>query len=130
MSLNKEILQALRKLKNDVKSGDYNFDQGICLQVEQNICENKFGSYDWWDLPRSKLDQIEKKLQSAFTKWPRYSGNKTYPVSCKHKNFIVSEDEAMYVFDRTYDMWSKTTQYGRNRRNLLNFLIKHFESKV
>jgi glutathionyl-hydroquinone reductase len=84
--------------------------------------------------------QAKMLLEEAFKHWPRYSGISTFPVSSKRKNFRMTTKEIGTEYDEitlelfrlynsTTNKYSRTTQYGRNRRNLVNFLIKYFNDQ-
>lgn len=60
-------------------------------------------------------------LGVEFKDYPKFSGDRNYPVP----HPTVSPSKAF----RIYNHWDKTTEYGRNRYDFLDWLIKEFEKK-
>lgn len=72
---------------------------------------------------------IDPDLKPAFKTWKHYSGNKYYPVpAITEKDGYFPAAEMQY--DNTDNKWSRTTKYGRLRRNLLRHLISVYQAKV
>jgi hypothetical protein len=55
--------------------------------------------------------------------WPKFSGNSTYPVPETSKT-------PGRAFFEIRNMWDNNTEYGRNRWELLDFLIDYIEKKM
>ena len=98
----------LGALKNVYKNP--NCLAGICYQVESQ--------YDY-----TELDLVVEALICLFVKWPKFSGQVTYPV----RHPILSPFDA---YQETHDMWDKETEYGRNRWELLEFCINELEKEI
>lgn len=68
-------------------------------------------------------------LMDIAKKWPKYSGNPHYPVpfpnSISEKN---ATEQAEHAYELTDSLW--VGEYGKLRRELLNFLIQNIEDKI
>jgi hypothetical protein len=99
MSILEETIGTLVRLKeNDTPSQK---TQGICGSVRSGACR--------------------KILALAFQNWPKFSGDITYPIRVEHAN---SQLNAYYNAERENSLWDKDTVYGRNRWELLDFVIE------
>lgn len=102
-----EILAALKKLDDEPEK--YLLTGGICYYVWDSIT----GLIN-------KSAKIEIELQKVFVRWSKFSGVLDYPVP--------HPMGAKTGFDEASDMdelW--LGKYGRDRKELLEFLIKEFE---
>lgn len=99
----KLILQTLLKIKEDHPSTFKGKGNGIC---------SYFG--------KASVEYI----QSKFPLWSKYSGIIRWPISSGRKN--TTAYHAFYNFHK----WSIHTQYGRNRRELLDFLIEQVKKDI
>ncbi len=95
------ILDVCLKELSRIKNGDVNTDFGICNNV---------------DIPW-------QVLEFAFPKWSKFSGVINFPVPDE-----LLTPEAAYNYGWQDDgLWSKETQYGKDRYELLDFLIEFFK---
>lgn len=87
---------ALKELKKKVDKGNHYRHRGICGNLE---------------IPFN----IKTSLESLFTRWPKYSGNITYPVPHQYLNPIDA-------YANTSDHW--VGYYGKLRIELLDHMIE------
>lgn len=99
----KLILQTLLKIKEDHPLSYQGKGNGIC---------SYFG------------EASVNYIQSKFPLWPKYNGNICWPISSGRKN--TTAYDAFYNFHK----WSIHTQYGRDRRELLDFLIEQVKKDI
>lgn len=83
--------------------------RGIC-----GVLSEKLGSH--------KYKELLPWLLKQFMRWPKFSGQMHYPVP----HPIASADDA---YDRC-DHYTESTEYGDNRRELVNFLIDKLDAEV
>lgn len=96
------LLEALIQLKT---KGPVRKDAGICWNID-------LGIRSWFD---------KEKIKQAFTTWPHFSGNSSYPIPSTHY------PDPSYAYDRTDNLWDRRTKYGRLRWDLLDHLIEYLE---
>lgn len=101
-----EVVEALLR----IKAGDYNEDRGICGNLEQSL-RNK--GFHCWITTRNQ----------AFKDWAKFSGDESYPVPFKPSG------SAAWAFV-SFNKWSKRSQYGRDRWELLDHLIQWYGKKA
>ena len=101
-----EVVEALLK----IKAGVYNERWGICGNLEYSLRSKGF---DCWCTTGKQ----------AFKDWSKFSGNKYYPVPFK------SSESAAWAFV-SLNKWSKRSQYGRDRWELLDHLIQWYSDKA
>jgi len=65
-----------------------------------------------------------KYIKSKFEFWPKFSGVINFPVPSTKTNTPASS--AFYNFHK----WNIKTQYGRDRRELLDFLIEQVKKDI
>lgn len=82
-------------------------------------CGWKYGICNWL-YENDVLVPLE--LTEAFTHWPRFSGNKAYPVP----HSVLTPEKAYY--SKKLPKWEG--EYGEARKELLEFLIKYIEHKL
>ena len=105
------MLQALRKVRDDYYNGGCDFDccMGICSNVNRALY---------------KLDLHEvcpsSELRTLFETWPKYSGDVDYPVPSPSKDWSAAKQYGMVA-----DMWAG--EYGELRLELLNHCISELE---
>lgn len=62
-------------------------------------------------------------LRELFKTWPKYSGNREYPIQ------VEDEDpEATYIYCK--NMWDKSTEYGQLRWELLDHCIAQLQIQL
>lgn len=68
--------------------------------------------------------QAEELMECLFTYWPKYAGCEYFPVPSDNENYTAYE-----AYDTLHndDKWDRDTQYGRDRWELLDFLIEFLE---
>lgn len=59
-------------------------------------------------------------LKKAMTEWPKYSGDRMYPVPAPRYPHAASK-----AFLECANMWDKNAEYGALRWELLDWLIAH-----
>lgn len=64
----------------------------------------------------------DSAVQHLVKYWPKYSGNKLYPVPHPTLHPRTAYDNC--------SKWDKRTQYGKDRWELLQFIIKHIEDEL
>jgi len=98
--LHEELLEELKLLK---EHGPSDKSDGICAHV---------------------LDKAETLLKQMFYYWSKYSGYPSYPVPSDDPNYGAY---GAFVELHYEDKWNRDTQYGRDRWELLDFLIEFLE---
>lgn len=111
MDLQKEVLKALHKIK---KNGPKNRGQGICLAVHQVI--NK----------KIDKDELDLFLKELFQKWPKFSGDKGYPIPSPHEAYTAC---GFYNEASCTEMWCPDYPYAALRWELLDFMISHLSKE-
>lgn len=99
----KKVYEALQEVDTNYPS------PAICLQVKRLTLNNPI-----W---------IVNRVQ-AFKAWPKFSGNKVFPVPYKVFGAVNNCPEEAYY---TREKW--TGRYGRDRRELLEHLIQYFKER-
>lgn len=95
----------LVNLRNRVRSGETIYG-GICVNIGLDVYT--------YDIAIAGELEVLRKL---FLSWKYFSGDRVYPVEGSYEK---------YRLHRT-TRFSKTTKYGRLRRNLLNYCIREIE---
>lgn len=113
--LQKALLTILEQLSPDTIHKAF----GICSNVRRNIWFKDFNDAPIDD--QYYTSGIMSALYSLMDKWPKHSGNIDYPVSDTIYNPI-----AAYHANRNH--WDITTDYGKNRYELLNWLIDQLKA--
>lgn len=109
--MNEHELVLLTGLKNIRDNGPADDTYGLCYLLERE-CEE----YRYYDLLRT----IRSRL---FQRWPKFSGDKVYPIPGGEATFDA-------YFDTNRNMWDKGTEYGRLRWDLLHWMINELEKEV
>ena len=105
------LLEALRTIDIDAPSR-----LGICPHVVNYLNDSHYYHI-------SCIGVVDF-LGQYFESWPKFSGNPDYPVP--HPSLPPRE-----AFARcTEGKFNKDTEYGRNRRELLAFLIEQLEKEL
>lgn len=89
---------------------------GICANVHNNYTPDS-------DAYEPTGEDISKLVTLYARHWPKYSGVPLYPVP--HPS-LSAED----AYDLTENMWDRETEYGRNRWELLEFIIAEVEKEL
>lgn len=100
--------EALSSLRTHQKYKNY----GICAAIQNSGI-----------IHRTSLNLWRGNRYSAFAAWDKFSGSYSYPVPSTKKGYSPG-----MMYDFCQNMWSKRTQYGRLRLELLEHLIKYFEA--
>lgn len=97
--LHEKLLNQLKLLK---EHGPSNKSQGICNSIQHGY-------------------HTKELLEGVFPYWSKYSGETKWPVP--------SDNPYYGPYTRLYyhDKWDRSTQYGRDRWELLDFLIEFLE---
>ncbi len=106
------ILAALLELRTQVQKGDY---------PVTGICNFVYHSDDY--------EITSYYLSRAIRKWPKFSGDATYPVPCDGITPKTAYDLHLSDIRRCRWLW-ESEEYGTVRRELLDFLIEHFKGMV
>ena len=104
----REILAVIRERRTDTR-------RGICWHMHTALGEI--------DIALTQRRKVNNWVRDAFSEWPKSSGDNHYPVPDGDMNPEVA-------FDNTEDLWDPSTEYGRNRYELLDFLIQEAEKIV
>ena len=106
-----DLLEGLLEIKSLVDSGD-------CIGKKNGIC---------FLLQIRGVSSIQMlNLGQLIRSWPKFSGCGIYPVP----PFTPCKPIDCYdFFSRGDRFWDKNTQYGRNRIELLDFLIDLLKAK-
>lgn len=95
----------------------------MSIDVNHGICNN----YDIFIyshlISRVFLRDSMEKYDISFNEWPHYSGDPRFPINTDK---TVSAREQYIFID---NKWNKQNEYGRQRHDLLAWLIKQFEAK-
>lgn len=120
-----ELLVAVKARVNSdemLNNGLYR-TMGICWHADQIF--DKSGDYERRDVYLHELerDRLSAELRHLFAGWEHFSGDSTFPVP------VPSEAEHAFrdpesIFQLTEDVWDTATEYGRLRRELLDYLIE------
>lgn len=102
------IYTALRLVKIKVFFGLHR-NEGICRLVGE-YCTN-----------RKQTQELIRKMAA----WSDGTGGRMFPVPVSRNNRDI--DAAIDAFTHIHK-WSKKTEYGQLRRELLNYLIKEFKN--
>lgn len=100
------LLEALKAVKEDSTLRYY--DIGICCAVERFFMRK--------DIRLQEKDG--NMMRSIMRKWPKYSGRSYYPIPA------VTEPDPYFEYHKHTNLWSKETEYGRLRWELLEFCIE------
>ena len=111
--LNKENISILHDALLCIKPSSNSFF-GICFEISSKLVD----SVGQGDLYTTLFEAAKELMQE----WPNYSGDPSYPVSDKNSSLSPGDQ---YLSARINNkMWNSSTEYGRLRYNLLNFLIE------
>lgn len=111
MKYSRNFLRAFEKALIEIKDGPPYPRTGICKNVERCLP----AKYIWGDVGGELL------LVSLFRLWPKYSGMCGYPVP--FNGGVISA----YINE---PLWDCSTQYGRNRWELLDFLLEQVQAMI
>lgn len=110
------------------------------LDVEAGICNNVFDLRD----PRGfsfSLTEMHEVFKETWVRWPKYSGNPTYPVPAPDDHQLQPDSHctlgdwaAMSSVARAYIIFYDVLngwegEYGNLRMELLDFLISELEGR-
>jgi hypothetical protein len=124
MGMKKKILSALLELRRQVHMGNYPCT-GICNFVDTFVDTFVDNFTDYYE----HQDYCHYCLSQAIRQWPKFSGDRTYPVPCGDMRPECAYDVYSCGVLRGRWMW-ESAEYGMVRRELLDFLIEHFEKQV
>ena len=117
MNLYTTMLTVLVALRADIESGEYPVT-GICNAALEKHYGPRYPGHFRYDL-----------LNFATREWPGFSGSGPYPVPCNMHDPEAAYDAYAGSNKRGWWLW-ESPEYGMKRRELLYFLIMHFEGKV
>lgn len=108
---------ALNRL-NEIKA---KLDAGMIILY--GICTEFVGDYPY------SLRNFMTQAGISWSDWPKFSGNIYYPIRILEDTQMFSKDidpMTLYNLCSNKDLWSINWEYGRNRRELLDWLIEQF----
>lgn len=92
---------------------------GICQRMNTVLVHR--GNY-------TEMEIIIRSIRTdMFKKWPHFSGNEVYPVPSTVRARWESPKDA---FMSIKNLWSKRTNYGRLRWDLLEFMIDQTQKDI
>lgn len=103
---------------------------GFCSSF--GICNNAldFATREDWGHPLGKIRAYSNdKLIDLFERWPKFSGHIGFPVPAP-KEWGVDASDAYTLTQEADTLWDRSTEYGRLRWELLDFLITELEKEV
>lgn len=112
MKYSRNFLVAFKKALEHTKEFPFDSD-GICGNMKNRIDYDEF--------------LVQRLIKKIFRIWPEYSGDLGYPVTvngwyCPANLFINARSH--------YRLWDQTTEYGRNRYKLLDFMIETVQDMI
>lgn len=113
-----QVLQFIRDNVDDAPSWMYRRD-GICpmlFDTARHLHGAGFTSTD-------EFQEVYEVTCADMAAWPKHSGTIIYPV--RHPE--LAPEQAYY---HTEDKWDASTEYGRNRRELLDYLIEKEKARA
>ena len=66
-------------------------------------------------------------IKGIWEKWPKYSGSLLYPVPAFEGQDSKEAENSFYM---NYLLWDKDTEYGRNRWELLEWMIEEIQIQL
>lgn len=107
-------LAVLLELKDEIDKGNYH---------QYAIC-NGFRHINWkYDRDYGLRDYMSQAGIKLYN-WPKFSGSSMYPVPSD------TQLNCIELFNVTNNYWDKTIRYGRDRRELLDWLIEQFKTVI
>jgi len=106
------VIEALKKLKAMEPKPAY----GICEYLRGVSVADDY--YEW----------RKEVIYPLFEKWGHFSGSNAYPVPSKENNYS-SYIRAFVDAQQANTMYDPTTEYGRLRLELIDFLIKELSKE-
>lgn len=94
------------------KRGPSEYSHGICNSVEAYL-----GKVEW----SVKREVMYNLMPNLFRSWKKFNGSIRYPVPSGVEYF---SEYAMYANVSPGEMWNPNSQYGANRLELLDHMIK------
>ena len=117
----RETKELLLKVLIELRTKRHNPDSGICNNTNRGVRQRATGSLVQAE---EQGNDAEYWVEVTAKEWPKYSGNRWYPVRHPDMNsFKAYVDPSIY-------MWDPSTEYGRNRYELLEFLITKLEGEL
>lgn len=117
-TIRSDIHQCLLKIERDVSAGKH--DNAICIRINDEL--RRVGKVGQAPAVMVASLPYAKFLKGIMERWPKYSGFVPYPVPAPD-----STRDAGAAFVRANmsgKLWDESTQYGRDRHELLQWLIK------
>lgn len=122
-----EILCAVRRRMREAHNSRQYLAMGICWHVG-NLFDIA-GDAERRDVHAHAVERskLALELRHLFIGWEHFSGDSSFPVPVPtEEKYGFSDPESM--FQNTQDVWDNTTEYGRLRRELLDYLIERTKS--
>ena len=117
----RETKELLLKVLIGLRTERSSPDSGICYNANDDVRQSATGSL----IQRTQQgNDAECWVEVTAKEWPKYSGNRWYPVRHPDMNPLEA-----YVNQSLYK-WDPSTEYGRNRYELLEFLITKLEGEL
>ena len=112
-----EIYRVLEKVKENIESGEGYLQAGICHNAKE-IC------WDVYDTGEARyvIYNLKIILEDYCSSWDKFSGSLIYPIKAEY-------EDGYTAYNTTINKWDKSTQYGRERWELLEGLINYCKEK-
>lgn len=113
----KALRHALLQVRQEIRQGIF-VDNGLCSRIADKLKSNLDGDY-------YLIQAINKKFGRLLEHWPEHSGSVNYPIG-------QNSEDGYYLYVMVPSYWqgseagwyySKSSAYGRKRRELLDWLI-------
>lgn len=109
-----EALVAVRDLATaHIDNDKFCSGAGICYNMENYMCDSDVAA-KYFEVRK----EVWELMHEAFEAWPKFSGELDFPVP--------GEYDCWTEYNTTKDKWDLATQYGKDRMELLEFMIDYF----
>lgn len=112
MKYSRNFLVDFKKALEDTKESPFD-GVGICENVKNRVDYNEF--------------LVQNLMFKIFKIWPEYSDYHNYPVTV---NGWYCPINLFFNAQSHYRLWDQTTEYGRNRYKLLDFMIETVQDMI
>ena len=75
-------------------------------------------------------EYVEPELEALMASWPKYSGDRGFPVPHTPECGYASPRSAYYVARNARTLWDRSTEYGQLRWELLEYLDATLTSEL
>lgn len=121
-SLGVTALEAIESSLISLRSrGPSRADMGICANLDDELEQLGFGCYE---------ECAFSWREGAFEIWPKFSGMLGWPVPSAESVPSADPMKTYYSASDAGSLWDETTEYGRLRYELLDFLIEQIKKDI